>query len=91
LHGGNSCWSSDDHVKKTNPQKKLVHRTTVQKSIMGIDSLGDRLERVHFSWKTEKVSGDETNNSDHGSASMAKFALTEPGQEWFVSLRELEL
>jgi hypothetical protein len=91
LHGGNGSRSSDDKIKKTDPQKKLVHGTAFQKSVVGIDSLGDALERVHFTWDTDEVGGDETNNSDHSSASVTKFAFTEPRHEWAVSFRKLQL
>mmetsp|Transcript_32179 Transcript_32179/g.78187 ORF Transcript_32179/g.78187 Transcript_32179/m.78187 type:complete len:191 (-) Transcript_32179:368-940(-) len=91
VHGGNSGRGGDDHIEKTDPQKKLVHGSTVQKSIVGINSLGDALERVHFSWDAEEVRGNETDDGNHGSASVTKFTLTEPWKEGRVGLGKLQL
>jgi len=91
VHGGNSGRGGDDQIEKTNPQKKLVHGSIVQKSIVGINSLGDALERVHFTWDAEEVCGNETNDGNHGSASVTKFGLAEPWKEWSVGLGKVQL
>ena len=91
IHGSNSSRSSDDQIEKTDPQKKLVHGSIVQKSIVGINGLGDALEGVHFSWDADEVGGDETNDGDHGSTSMTEFTLTEPWHEWLVGLGKVQL
>lgn len=82
---------SDDQVEKSNEQKKLVHRTTLQQGIVSINGLGDCLKGVHFTRDANKVSGDETNNGKHGSASMADFRFTEPRHERLIGLRKLQL
>jgi hypothetical protein len=91
LHGSSGGRASEEEVEKTNPQKKLVHGSSLQKGIVGIDGLGDGLEGVHITRDANEVGGDETNDSQHSSASMADFSLLEPGKERFVGLRKLQL
>jgi hypothetical protein len=88
--GGNNSGSSDNKVEKSNKEKKLEHGSISQESIVGINSLGDGFERIHFSWKSDKVGGNESNNRQHGGSSVTKFGLAEERKERFISLSELE-
>lgn len=58
---------------------------------MGINGVGDGLEGVQVSRDADKVGGDETNDSQHGSASVTELGLTEEGEEWLVGLSKLQL
>lgn len=91
LASSNGSRSSDDHVPQTNEQQKLVHRSGLEKSIVGINGLWDGLEGVHVSRDTNKVGGNESNDGQHGGTAVTDFALTEPWHEWFVSLGKLQL
>ena len=91
VHRSNAGGTGNDNIPKTDPQQKLVHRTTLQESIVGINGVGDGFERVHISWNTVEVSGDETHNSQHSSAAVTDLRLTEPGHERSISLREFQL
>ena len=81
----------DKEVEKTNPKKKLVHRTSLQESIVGINCLGDGLERVHLTRKTNEVSCDKSHNCKHCSTTMTDLSLTEEGKERRVGLRQFKL
>ena len=91
LGGGNGSWSGNDHIKETNEQQELVHRSSLEESIVGINGLWDGLEGVHVSWDTDKVGGDESHHGKHGGTSVTDFAFTEPWHEWFVCLGKLQL
>mmetsp|Transcript_19767 Transcript_19767/g.54975 ORF Transcript_19767/g.54975 Transcript_19767/m.54975 type:complete len:227 (-) Transcript_19767:34-714(-) len=90
LGGGSSGWGGDDEVEETNPEGELVHWSGLEESIVGIDGLWDGLEGVHLAWDADEVGGDETNDGQHGGTSVTQLALTEPWEEWLVSLGELQ-
>ena len=91
VHGSNTGRAGNDNIPKTDPQQKLVHRTTLQASIVSINGVGDGFEGVHISWNTVEVSGDETDNGQHSCAAVTDLRLTEPRHERSVSLREIQL
>ena len=71
LHGGNNGGSRNNQFPKTNPHEQLHQGSVFNHGVVGIGSLGDGAEGVHVSRKTDKVGGDETNNSQHGSAAVS--------------------
>lgn len=91
ITSGLHCGGGDNKVPKTNPEDKLVHRSRLEESIMGIDGLGDGLEGVHLTGDTHEVSGNETHDGKHGSTSVTDFTLTEPWHKRRVSFGKAQL
>ena len=90
LVGGNDGGGSNQKVDEANPEEELVHGAGLEEGVVGIDGLGDGLERVHLSGDADEVGGDEAHDGEHGGAAVLDLGLTEPGEEGLVGLGQVE-
>ena len=89
LHCGLDGGNGNNSVEQTNEQKELVHRS-LQKNVVGINSLGDGLEAVGITGETDKVGSDESDNGEHGGTAVTELGFTEEGYEGAVGFGETE-
>lgn len=89
LHCGLDGGNGNNSIEQTNEQKELVHGS-LQKHVVGINSLGDGLEAVGISGDTDKVGGDESDDGEHGGTAVTELGLTEEGDEGAVGFGKAE-
>ena len=83
--------SCNDQIKKPNPEQQLVHWTSSQKCVVGINRLWNAFKGVGFARNANKIGSYESDNRKHGGTPMTELTFTEPGHKRRISLGEIQL
>ena len=89
LHCGLDGGDGNNGIEQTDEQKELVHGS-LQKNVVGINSLGDGLEAVGITGETDEVGSDESDDGEHGGTAVTELGFTEEWHQGAVGFGETE-